>query len=513
MTHPVFFGSSGSFRRFAAFAALAALTALPAAGQSRNFTIADALGVASVSDPQLSPDAEQVAYVVSRIDLEENASSSRIHVVPFAGGASRPLTRPGRSASHPRYSPDGTRLAFLAAGEGDRTRIWILPLAGGEARELSSLPGGASSFVWAPDGSSLAVVSMEPDPDAGKDDAQPRPLVIDRLQFKRDGRGYLDDRRQRIWLVDAGTGAHRQLTHGPWDARSPAFSPDSSEVAFVSVRPEGGGDPDATDNSDIFVVPVEADAETEPVRLTSNPGPDRSPVFSPDGNWLLHTGNRKPELIWYAGERLFAMDRNTDEITVVAAELDRNLGSPRFGGDSDRVFALLEDEGNRHLATFDIAEDAAPNRIVAGERTLRQFSVRGARAAFTAATPDRPAELFAWDGTGEPRRLTGHNDGLLAEVRLGEVERITFAELGRNIDPGLRHEAARLPARQALPDDPVDPRRPRLPVLHRVPEHLAGLRGERLRRGRREPARLLGAGRGLLRTPSGRIGETSTTRT
>lgn len=426
MVRSIAFGPHGRRLRLAAGVAAVLLLAAVAGGQGRNFGIEDALGVASVSDPQLSPDGEQVAYVVSRISLEANESASRIHAVPFAGGDSRPLTRDGRSASHPRYSPDGSQLAFLASGENDRTQIWLLPLTGGEARELTSLPGGVSSFVWAPDGSALAVVSRDPDPDAGDEDAVPKPIVVDRLQFKRDGMGYLDDRRSRIWLVEAATGEHRQLTFGSFDARSPAFSPDSSEIAFVSVRPDDGSDPDATDNSDIFVVPVDADASTNPVRLTSNPGPDRSPVFSPDGRWLLHTGNRKPELIWYATERLFAMDRTTDEILVVAAGLDRNLGSPRFGSGSDRVFALLEDEGNRHLAALGIAEDATADRVVAGERALRQFSVAGNRAVFTAATPDRPGEVFAWDGSGEPRRLTGENDALLAEIRLGAVERISF---------------------------------------------------------------------------------------
>ncbi len=405
----------------------AVLLASPAAGQHRNFTVGDALGIASVSDPQLSPDGEQVVYVVSRIDLEENESASRIHLVPFAGGDSRALTRADRSVSHPRFRPDGSQLAFLSSGDRGKTQVWLLPLAGGEARALSDLPGGVSSFSWAPDGTALVVVSMDPDPNqpAEGSEPEPAPLVIDRLQFKRDGRGYLDDRRRHLYLVDSSDGSHEQRTFGPYDDVSPVFSPDGSEIAFVSVRPLEG-DPDATDNSDIFLIPRNGGETTGPVRLTSNPGPDRSPVFSPDGRFVVHTGNRKPERIWYATEHLFALDRATDEVIHLAAALDRNLSSPRFGTDSGSVFALLEDAGNRHLASFSLAPDAAFDRVLAGERDVRDLEVVGERAVAVAATPHRPPEVIGWTRGSEPRRLTRENDALLAEVRLSEVERITF---------------------------------------------------------------------------------------
>ena len=405
---------------------LAILLAAPSFAQ-RSFTIDDALGIASVADPQLSPDGEFVVYVVSRIDLAENKSGSRIHGVSFAGGDGAPLTRAGRSASHPRFSPDGSRLAFLSSGDGDKTQIWLLPLTGGEATVLSNLPAGVSSFSWAPDGSALAAVSMDPDPNEPKEgeEAERVPLVMDRLQFKRDGRGYLDDRRRHIYVVDTSDGSHEQKTFGPYDDGSPVFSPDGSEIVFVSVRPPEG-DADATDNSDLFVIPRAAGEGTEPVRLTNNPGPDRSPVFGPDGVWLLHAGNRKPELIWYATENLYALNRTTDEVVQVAAGLDRNLSNPRFNADGSAIFALLEDSGNRHLASFPLSADAVPDRVIAGERVVRDVEVAGDRVVAVAATVDRPPEVIAWSRGGEPRTLTGHNEPRLAEVSLGEVERITF---------------------------------------------------------------------------------------
>lgn len=425
-------GESGFATGGSGFADGGSTQTAPEGASGRAFSIEDALGIARVSDPRLSPDGETVAYVVSRISLEDDAGESRIRLTPFAGGESWALTRPGRSASHPRFSPDGARLAFLSEAEGGRTQIWTIPLSGGEAATLSALPAGVSSFAWAPDGSALVVVASDPDPEAPEagEEAAPKPLVIDRRQFKRDGQGYLGERRQHLYLVHADSGEHRQLTGGPYDDRSPVFSPDSAEIVFVSVRPPGGGDADASGNSDLFLIPREATPETEPVRLTSNPGPDRSPVFSPDGRWIAHTGNRKPELIWYATDHLFALDRSTDEVVHLAAALDRNLSSPHFTADSSRVLAVLEDGGNRAVASFAVAADAEPERVVAGERDARSLEVRAGRRVAVSSTPDRPAEVIGWEPGGEIRRLTNENDALLAGIEIAPVERISFPSAG-----------------------------------------------------------------------------------
>ncbi len=414
--------------RFRFLIFLLAGIAAAASGQDRSdpFTIRTALAIASVSEPRLSPDGEMAAYVVTRIDREANDRSSRIHLVPFAGGDSRPLTRADRSAASPRFSPDGTKLGFLASGENDRRQIWILPLTGGEATQLSDLPGGVSSFSWAPDGTALVVVSMDPAPEA--EETEPRPIVVDRLQFKRDGRGYLDDRRRHLYLVNARDGAHRQLTGGPFDDHSPAFSPDSREIAFVSIRPADGSDPDATDNSDLFLIPRDADPETEPIRLTSNPGPDRGPVWSPDGAFLAHTGNRKPELIWYATEKAFVWRRATDEVITVAESVDRNLSDVWFSADGETLFAVMEDSGTRRVVRMPARGDAAPETVLGGERVVSAPHGRGARFVALAGSVDRPREVVALDldEGGEMRRLTRENDALLAETRLGAVERIAF---------------------------------------------------------------------------------------
>ena len=154
-----------------AFSFAVAIGPLPGSAVARRLTIDDYFQIAGVSEPQMSPDGKWVAYTVSTSDLEKDQSPSQIWVVPTSGGKAKPLTAEDSSASHPRWSPDGTYLAFLSDRKGDKNQIWLLPLAGGEARQLTDTAQGigatvwfyddsreAGTFEWSPDGKSLVIV-------------------------------------------------------------------------------------------------------------------------------------------------------------------------------------------------------------------------------------------------------------------------------------------------------------------------------------------------------------------
>ena len=202
---------------------------------TRVLTVDDLFRIQRVSDPRVSPDGKWVAYVVATPDLAADKSTSRIWMVAVAGGDPIPLTTKGSSASSARWSPDGKYLGFLATrGEDAETQVWLLNRLGGEAEQLTSVKQGVGSFVWSPDGGRLALEIDDQTPEQAGDTAwigtkakTQRPYVIDRLQFKRDGTGYLDRRRTHIYMFDVGTkAAARQITSGDWDDEGPAWSPD-----------------------------------------------------------------------------------------------------------------------------------------------------------------------------------------------------------------------------------------------------------------------------------------------
>jgi dipeptidyl aminopeptidase/acylaminoacyl peptidase len=276
-----------------------------------NLTPDDILSLKSVSDPQISPDGDWIAYAVESIDFEEDESSTQIFMVSSDGTEVVQLTSGDYSASNPRWSPDGRYLGFLAA-KGDeeeeeaRTQVWTLDMRGGDARQYTAVDQGVGDFLWSPDGEKMLLVikdktaadlAEEAAKEAGEE-AKPLPFVIDRLQFKRDGVPYLDRSRNHLYVVTEREAEPLQLTFGDYDDGQPAWSPDSSMIAFSSNRTD---EPDSNSNNDIWVVSAEGDADTRTARqITRNPGSDQSPSWSNDGRTITYVCVTEPDLIWYA---------------------------------------------------------------------------------------------------------------------------------------------------------------------------------------------------------------------
>ncbi|MEJ2678382.1 MAG: S9 family peptidase, partial [Gemmatimonadota bacterium] len=348
-------------------AGLLLLSALPVVAQQsdapRAVTIDDMFAIARVSDPQVSPDGQWVAYTVSRTSLKDEKSESRIWMVPAAGGAPLPMTLADQSAGRPRWSPDGRYLSFLASrGKDAKTQVWLLDRRGGEAQQLTDVPQGVGSYDWSPDGKRLLLTLKDPSPaDTAKEKPEnPPPYVIDRLQFKQDYIGYLDHRRDHLYVFDLDGHTLRQLTFGDYDDSAPAWSPDGARIAFVSNRT---AQPDANDNTDIWTVSL-ADTAAEPAlhRVTTNPGADNQPAWSPDGRTIAYTTQLDPKLFWYATAYVATIPADGGQPHVLTS-LDRNTYDLRYTADGRTLWAMLEDDGANVLARIDPRTGAADRPI------------------------------------------------------------------------------------------------------------------------------------------------------
>jgi dipeptidyl aminopeptidase/acylaminoacyl peptidase len=406
---------------------------LPAAGageEGRLLRVDDIFALEDVGDPRVSPDGQWVAFTVERLDREEDASDTDVFMAPFAGGEAIRLTTGKKAETHPRWSPDGRALAFLSGREGKESQVFLLDRRGGEAVKLTDYKASVSDLAWSPDGTKLALVVADVDPDRpaaaseGEDGeksekkTKPKPIVLRRLQFLRDGEGYLRELRRHIHVFDLKAKASFQLTAGPYDDDDPAWSPDGRLIAFTSNR--GWPDPDVNENSDLFVVAPQAGAI--PRRVTSSPGADSKPSFSPDGRWLAYVAGGDPKDLYYATSHVAVVALAGGPPRDLTQSLDRNVFTPRFSQDGRAVVFLLEDGGNRHLCRI-AATGGAVERIVAGERDVSAFDAGPhGEIAVLESQPQQPPEVSAVTGSGL-RRLSHMNDAFLKGVRLAPVER------------------------------------------------------------------------------------------
>ncbi len=402
---------------------------------SVNLTADDLLSLKSVADPQISPSGDWIAYTVESVDFDADESSTQIYMVSSDGSEVVQLTSGDYSASTPRWSPDGRHLGFLAA-KGDeeeaKTQVWTLDLRGGEAQQYTAVAQGVGDFLWSPDGRKMLLVirdktatelAKEAADEAGEE-AKPLPFVIDRLQFKRDGVPYLDRSRNHLYVVSEREAEPLQLTFGDFDDSQPAWSPDSSTIAFTSNRSD---EPDSNDNNDIWVVSAKGDAKTRTARqITRNPGSDYSPAWSNDGRTITYISVTEPDLIWYATNHLAIVPAAGGEERVLTAALDRNVSAPAFTADDESILFVLEDSAEQHLAQYDLTGDSV-QRLVDGELSVREFSLHASgTVAIRLSTPRIPGEIFLWQD-GALHQVTHTNDTLLGERRLAAVRNVTFS--------------------------------------------------------------------------------------
>jgi dipeptidyl aminopeptidase/acylaminoacyl peptidase len=409
---------------------LMALVILPvfSFAQDRPITIDDVLALKSVGNPQVSPDGDWVAYTVRHRDMEEDESRTQIWVVPTSGGDPVPMTSPDYSASNPRWSPDNKYLSFQASkGEDARTQVWNLNRIGGEAVQFTDVKQGVSGYEWSPDGARMLLVIQDPKPadltEDKEDDDKPLPHVIDRMQFKEDYVGYLDRRRSHIYVYAPGDEAPAQLTSGDYDDSDPVWSPDGKLIAFVSDRSE---DPDLHYGSDIWTVAVD-DPDHEITQVTSNPGRDHSPAWSPDSRSIAYVSSTGPDVGGSAltPTRHLAVTRvGRDERKVLTPNLDRNVSNPKYSADGKSIYFRLEDSGQNHFAAVD-ADGENLTRLLERQVSVDDFSVAGGHSVLLMGQADQPAELFTFDD-GTLSQLTHVSAETLDGVARASVEKLRF---------------------------------------------------------------------------------------
>lgn len=417
----------------------------------RKVTAEDLLRIRVVGEPRVSPDGRRCVFTVKTIDAERNRYLSHLWMADLLRGEVHPFTSGEVSDATPRWSPDGTRLAFVRTDLREkRSQIWLIRSDGGEAWPLTRLEEGSiGGLVWSPDGTRLAFTFRPLHPDWTQEARKRReekgqsnpPRVITRLFYRLDGAGFLD-LRQHIWMCDSRSGQAWQITDGDYDDSSPVWSPDGRWLAFVSNRSD---DPEEKPYEvDIWLVAT--DLPQYPVssfhKVPTPVGSKGNLSWSPDGRWIAYMGIEGKEDPWVPrNARLWVVDPQTQQVRCLTEDLDRYVGNvtlsdmreafagggpPLWGPEGDRLFFTVSDRGNCHLYQVFLPE-GAPRALTQGEMDLYAFDADGRASVLVLALsrPSQPGELFLWR-EGELQPLTDLNREWREEVHLSEPEEVWF---------------------------------------------------------------------------------------
>jgi dipeptidyl aminopeptidase/acylaminoacyl peptidase len=405
-----------------------------APGEKPAFSPLDVFELEWAVDPQISPDGGTVVYRRMGFDIMKDRRRGDLWMVSSDGKAHYKLSSFEGDESDPRWSPDGTRIAYVrSAGEDEGSEIYIHWRDSGQSARITRLPGSPKHLRWSPDGKQIAFamdlkvappsLAERPKMPEGAQWAE-APRLTDRLYHERDGSGCIEPAFSQVFVVPADGGSARQVTSGDFHHREPNWSADGQAIVVSGNRSENW-EYDYR-NSELYRVNLPT-GEISP--LTSTPGPDRDPVFSPDGKhlaWLGYADKKEA----YQVTRLRIADANGKNVRELLTSLDRSVSAISWAADSAGLYFQYDDRGHTKVAYVSLSDkmttlaDNLGGTSVGRPYAGGSFSVAAnGRIAYTHTRPEYPAEVAAVQ-RGNFRLLTDLNSDILGERRLGETREI-----------------------------------------------------------------------------------------
>ncbi len=369
---------------------------------TKKMTVEDSLAIHRVAGPKFSPDGNWILYSETEWDRKNDRQVSHIWLGRTSGGAAPiKLTAGEKGETAPQWAPDGSRIAFLAdRGASDAkngNQIWLIRPGGGEAEKLTSEETPVSEFQWAPDGRQIAFVTA----DTPKDKA-------DRDKRKKDKFDAIlvdaDYNYAHLWTIDIDGKSRKRLTEGAFSVSNPRWSPDSKSIAYVQSsmgkQESSFFDLNADRNSDIYVVGADGGS---PKRLTSNPGPDSSPSWSPDGSEIAYLSAMDPRS-WAEKVDVVVIPLSGGSPRDLTKDFPDSASGPKWAPDGKSVFWDAEEGVRRHIFRVPVSGGKIVH-ITEGEMIYADFDLSpdGNRIATTTDNSMSPADIWIVNVSGSGR--------------------------------------------------------------------------------------------------------------
>ena len=410
------------------------VTVSAAAQTARQFTIDELMKVRRVGDPQISPDGRTVAFAVGDVNLDANKVVNQIYTVGVDGGGQpRQLTNGKSSASSPRWSSDGKRIAYNSGGQ-----IYTMNADGSNAKQITAISSGASGAAWSPDGKMIAFVSdvypecngddaCNKQKDTDADNSKVKAHVTDRLLY-RHWTEWRERKRTHVFIVDANNGGTaREVTTGDFDAPpygastgvDYAFSPDSKEIAFLR-------NPDKVEavstNSDIYTIAVDGTSNDAKNITVNNKGYDASPYYTPDGKFIVYRSQASAGVEsdrW----RLTAFNRQTGESRELTQNFDLQVEDVCLAPDGGKVYFTAGERASQNVYVVPMTGGAAKKLGEVGFVSDLKITRDGKTLVFNHSDGKTPNEIAKMSVDGRNlTKLTHVNDALMQSYKLQKLE-------------------------------------------------------------------------------------------
>jgi dipeptidyl aminopeptidase/acylaminoacyl peptidase len=406
----------------------------------RKITIEDLYEMKFVSDPQISPDGKQIAYVVKTVDKEDETKYQNHIWMVSTEEPSEPtqFTNVGKSETFPRWSPDGSKLAFLAK-KGDNTQIYLVPVDGGAPLSLTNNDFNAGEPVWSPDGTKIAYAAKVFSKDHEKKDTDVK--YITSLRYKFNGVGFFDGKVSQVHYTDVATGETKQLTEGEFACSTPAWSADSTKLAFSSNRTE---DHEYNHFSDIYSCGLDGNLE----KLTNTDGSYSSPAFSPNGKLIAYMGHQF-EYSSATVPTMYVQTLDGSERFDFLPELDTAprhgvggdlVSSPATGitwtSNSKEIVFLASWHGKTAIYRKEVTPNANLVQVTNGDEALygMTYCSYSDSYAVVRTTMTEIGDLFVIDADGTRTQLTTLNKDFLEEIHVSASEQFMYNAEGFDIE-------------------------------------------------------------------------------